>query len=292
MIDYPKKGLGLAVSAGISGVLALAVLSLGYVAQRQPFGGQRMALHAIALALVACMVWVALRAIRLLALRYAIREGYLYIDMGLMRWRVPLTGIQRISQAEGSSSPLWGWPGWTHAIAQANPGRTVYAASTLPLRQSIHIEGDGWSLLVSPRNATAFVQQLDQPLAHTAPLDADIAREPLAAAAWPIWHDPATLYPLAASLLGALLLYASAAWAYPTLSTQITMVGSAAATRVLVPQDAARALPIVGGLVAMADGVLCILLHRHSRVLAYLWVYGALAQQGILWVGLWRLVRG
>lgn len=290
MVDYPHKRLGLAVSAGLLTALSVTVSALVYAAQRQPFGGQRVALHAMALALLAGMVWIALRTVRLATLRYEIRDGYLCVDMGLTRWQAPLTSVRRIAQPGESPRTSWGWPGWTHVIIR-QPDVITYMASTLSQRRSLLIEADGWSLLLSPRNPTAFVQALDQ-ASRASSSDVALSREPLAVAAWPVWRDAAVLYPMAMSLVSALLLYAGAAYIYPALPTQITMIGSAAATRVLVPQDAARAIPTVAGLVALTNGILSILLHRHSRVLARLLVYGALVQQGILWVGLWRLVRG
>ena len=291
MVDTPRKGLGLAVFVGLVAVLTLVIAALVFAAQQQPFGGQRVVLHTMALALLACTAWLGLRGIRLVALCYQVADGHLSVRMGLMRWTVPLVNLQRVSQPEGAPERTWSWPGWIHGVVTTG-NNTQYLASTMPRQRAVLLEGRDWSLMVSPRNPTVFVQQIELAAAAAdEPADA-FAREPLAAAAWPVWRDPAILYPLAVNLLGALLLYAGAALAHPLLSRQITQVGSEAASRVLVPQDAARALPIVAALGTLVNGMLGILLHRYSRILAHLWVYGALAQQAILWVGLWRLLRG
>ncbi|MGI6379957.1 MAG: hypothetical protein ACOX2R_04165 [Anaerolineae bacterium] len=291
MVDTPRKGLGLAVSAGLMAVLLLLMAAVFYAAQRQPFGGQRVVLHTIALALLAGIVWIGLRAVRLAALRYEIADGQLAVQMGLVRWEVPLTTRVGVRQPDSDPGRLWSWPGWIHGVATDNENAATLLASTMPRRQSLLLEGSGWSLLISPRNPTAFVQQLDRAIAADEP-SGELATMPLGAAAWPVWRDPSILYPLAISLLGTLLLYAGAALAHPLLPRQITQVGSEAASRVLVPQDAAQALPTVAALGTLGNCVLSVLLHRHSRVLAHLWVYGALAQQAVLWVGLWRLLRG
>jgi len=291
MVDTPRKGLGLAVSAGLMAALLLLTAAVFYAAQRQPFGGQRVVLHMIALALLAGAAWIGLRAIRLAALRYEIADGQLAIQMGLMRWELPLTAQLRVRQPEADPERIWSWPGWIHGVTTDNDNATTLLASTMPRRQSLLLEGSDWSLMISPRNPTAFVQQLDRAIAADEP-SGELATVPLGAAAWPVWRDPSILYPLAISLLGTLLLYAGAALVHPLLPRQITQVGSEAASRVLVPQDAARTLPTVAALGTITNGLVSILLHRHSRILAHLWVYGALAQQAVLWVGLWRLLRG
>jgi len=291
VVDRPHKSLGLSVGSALLAAMVAAFLSLMYAAQRQPFGGQRVALHAMALALLAAIAWIVLRIVRLAALCYAIDDGYLCVDMGLARWRVPLGNVRQITQPKGTPAIRWGWPGWNHAIVRPNPDSLAYAASTLPERRSLLLQGQGWSLLISPRNPTAFVHAFDQARRTRRPVG-PVTREPLGLASWPIWRDHTMLYPMIIGVVSTLLLYTSAARVYPTLSRQITAIGTGAATRMLVPQDAAKAIPAVASLVASINMVLAVLLHRQDRILARLLTYGLLVQQAILWISLWQLVKG
>ncbi|MGC9359337.1 MAG: hypothetical protein ACP5G7_03050 [Anaerolineae bacterium] len=290
MVDYPRKGLGLSVGGALLAVMVATLYALLHVAAGLPFGGQRVALHAMGLALFAGIIWIALRTIRLADLHYVIAQGYLYLDMGLCRWRVPLGSVDQIVQPKGISTAKWSWPGWTHGISRRGTDVVAYFASTLPQRRSLLLQGEGWSLLISPRDPTTFVQAFDR-ARRTNRSAGGITRSPMALAAWPVWRDRAMLYPIVLCLVSALLLYAGAARAYPSLSRQITVFGTGAAVRMLVPQDAARAIPMVAALVASFDLLVAMLLHRQSRVLARLLTYGVLVQQAILWVGLWQLVR-
>jgi hypothetical protein len=291
MIDYPHKGLGLAVGGALVAVMVATLYALLHAAARLPFGGQRVALHAMGLALLAGIIWVALRAIRLAALHYVIDRGSLRLNMGILRWSVPAGSIQQIVQPVGISTARQSWPGWTHGIWRHGTNAVVYSASTLPERRSLLLQGEGWSLLVSPRDPTAFVQTLDRER-HTSRSTGAITRSPMAVAAWPVWRDRAMLSAIVLGAVSGLLLYAGAARAYPSLSRQITVFGTGSAARMLVPQDAARAIPAVASLVATLNLLVAVLLHRQNRALARLLAYGVLVQQGILWVGLWQLVRG
>ena len=290
MVDHPRKGLGIAVGGVLLAIMSATLYALLHKAARLPFGGQRVALHGMALALFAGIVWVALRTIRLAALHYVIDQGHLYLNMGVCQWRVPLGSVAQIVQPKGMSTSPWSWPGWIHGIFQHRAGVATYCASTLPRRRSLLLHGEGWSLLVSPRHPTAFVQAFDR-ARPTIPARATISRSPMSFAAWPVWRDRAMLYPFVLCMVSGLLLYAGAARAYPSLSREITVFGTGAAARMLVPQDAARAIPAVASLVAGLDLLVAIVVHRQNRVLARLLTYGVLVQQAILWVGLWQLVR-
>lgn len=292
----PPRRLGVLTGLAISGGLLLGAVGGGALGALQPvslasfgwgLGAGSLFLLALVFLTFSYGCW---------SLRYGVNRNGLIIHWGPLRQTVPLSEIRRmVSGTELSQAPkIQGinWPGY-------HIGRSDVAELGSVLFYSTHRTPQEILFIVTPRQVYAIspgephrfmrelrlrerlgvTQNLMQSTWHWPPLR------------WPVWWDrTAQLLGLLALGLN-LLLFAYVCYAFPALPERIalhfTPLGQPASIN---PREEIFQLPLWGGGLLALNLLLALALHGRHRLVAYFFLMGAVAVEGVLWVGTARIL--
>lgn len=247
----------------------------------------------VAIGIVAA--YVAYRTLLCHTLTYWIDRNAITIAWLGEHYIVPLPTIAQIiiGADDQGPGPWWTWPAPYLADLHGGPEQRVTSLATRPLPEQILLVTTAGVIGVSPAQAEAFVQALQEryrlgPTQFLRP-----GRRRSFITAWPVWDDPLGRGLLAAGLVGALALFGWLSFAYPALPAQIALhYNFQGEVDRMGPRAGLLALPVIGLLTWTANTLFGGLVHRRQRFGAYLLWMGTLVVQILAAIALAGLLRG
>jgi len=276
---------------------ALSVLSLVPfgAAASLPVSGATFFLVLCGLAIGIAAAHVAYRTLLCRTLTYWVDRNAITITWLGGRYVAPLPTIAQIvvGADDQGPGPWWTWPAPYLTDLRGGPEQRVISLATRPLPEQILLVTTAGIIGVSPMQAEAFVQALQERyrLGPTQFLRPGHQRAFITA--WAIWDDPLSRGLLAAGLAGALALFGWLSFAYPALPAQVALhYNFQGEVDRIGPRAGLLALPVIGLLTWTANTLFGSLVHRQQRFGAYLLWVGTLVVQILAAIALAGLLRG
>lgn len=260
-----------------------------------PVSGITFILILCGLAIGIAAVHVAYRTLLCRTLTYWVDRNAITITWLGERYVTPLPTIAQIiiGADDQGAGPWWTWPAPYLADLPGGPARRVISLATRPLPEQILLVTTAGVIGVSPAQADAFVQALQEryrlgPTQFLRP-----GRQRSFVAVWSMWDDPLGRGLLAAGLVGALALFGWLSFAYPTLPAQVALhYNFQGEVDRVGPRAGLLALPIIGLLTWTANTLFGGLVHRRQRFGAYLLWMGTLVVQALAAIALAGSLKG
>ncbi len=287
--DQAARG---AIAAAILFVLSLVPLA---GALSLPVSGATFILTLCGLAIGIAAMHVAYRTLLCRTLTYWVDRNAITITWLGERYVAPLPTITQIivGADDQGPGPWWTWPAPYLADLQGGPEQRVISLATRPLPEQILLVTTVGVIGVSPAQAAAFVQALQEryrlgPTQFLRP-----GRQRSLGAAWSLWDDPLGRGLLIAGLVGVLVLFGWLSFAYPALPAQVALhYNFQGEVDRVGPRAGLLALPVIGLLTWTANTLLGGLVHRRQRFGAYLLWVGTLVVQILAAIALAGLLTG
>jgi hypothetical protein len=283
----------IAVIVALLGLDALLVSQL----LGRPVDGLSFLMALAVLGSLLAFVYVGFRTFGAFTLEYWIDRDAITLKWGPTRQLVPLPQIRRVqlnTTAQPSSSPgLWHWPCPERRRYMVPGVGVVNAYATRPLVEQIVLVTDGEGYSLSPIDAAAFVQAMQErhALGPARLVPAELQRPPLWT--WPLWRDRAAMFLMGAGLLGVLVLFGALCFRFPSLSSDLPLhFDINGLPDRIASKEELFALPVIGLVTWILNTAVGVWLYRHvQHGAAYLLWGGALVVQGIAGLALFNLMR-
>lgn len=291
-----------AVAAALVGALAGAayfLVQLGTALARPPAQWPISAgLFLQLLALLALVCVVALAGYRLaaaLTLAYAVDRNGVYIFWMGNRAVVPLQQIESVESGLNDPQPAaarLGSLGAFRAPARLPTGRTLHRFSTVPLGQALVLNTPSAAYAISPREADAFIQDLEQRrrLGSIQQLAAGV--ESGRAFFYAFWDDRVVRWALLAAAALNLALLGWLMSAYPGLPPLVDMRADASgAAAAMAPRHQILFLPLAGVALGLLNIGLGLTFYSREPVGVRLLQLSSAGVQALFWVAALTILR-
>ncbi|NWF80692.1 MAG: hypothetical protein HXY37_11670 [Chloroflexi bacterium] len=263
--------VALLAAAGAALYLGLGLFTaLAQPPERWPIDVLLFAHYLAFLALLLLAAGLAYRVAAMLTLAYSVDRNGLYIHWLGNRAIVPLGQIENIE----SGASLTGGAGLRVANIGAvrsqlhlPGGRVIHAFSTVPLAQALVVHMPDDSYAISPRDADAFVQDLEQRRRIGAVQQLTPGVEAGRIFAYAFWSDPLVRNGLAGAVLLNLLLLGLLMTLFPGLPPLVELrTDAVGATAALAPRHQILFLPLAGAAVTLLNVGLGLWLYQREPV--------------------------
>lgn len=238
---------------------------------------------------------IAYRVIGALTLAYGVDRNGLYIFWLGNRAIVPLQRIESIESGVAASSGLRGALhsiGYYHGQVSLPEGRLVHRFSSLPLQRSLIIHTSGDSYAISPQDADAFVQELEQRRRLGANQQLNSGVEVGRTFFYAFWDDRVIRAALALTLLLNLALLGWLMTIYPGLPAAIDLRSDAVGeVAVWSPRHQVLFLPLAAAVIALLNTGLGLTLYGREPAGARLLQVAAAITQILFAVAVLTIVR-
>lgn len=272
----PSWRLGVALAALLAAAGAALYLGLGLFTalarppEQWPIDALLFAHYLAFLAMLLLAAGLAYRVAAMLTLAYSVDRNGLYIHWLGNRAIVPLGQIENIASGAsltGEPSLRVGNIGTVRSQLRLPGGRVIHSFSSVPLTQAlvVHLPGDSYA--ISPRDADAFVQDLEQRRRIGAVQQLTPGVEAGRVFTYAFWADPLVRNSLAGAVLLNLTLLGLLMTLFPGLPPLVELradaVGAAAA---LAPRHQILFLPLAGAVVIFLNVGVGLWLYQHEPV--------------------------
>lgn len=233
----------------------------------------------------------------LLTLHYWLDRNGLVIACGTVRYIVPMEAIEGI--IPGSELKVLqsfrgiGWPGYLRGQVYVEGLGLVLVHATEPLERQLVVVTDSLCYGISPRDEARFLEDfaLRRALGPVRSLPQTVRYARLISL--PVWRDRAFWASLILAAIACAALFGLLASRYGALPERIPIHFDAQgeADRIAAKQGLLL-IPWIGALTLGVNGLLGLVLHHHERWGARLLAGMSLMIQVVLWIAMWRILRG
>jgi len=287
-----ETNIGLGVAIGIVLMVAIFAVDVGLVwlasQQRIPSLGTFL----VGLAVLASLGLQTLLGYWLYGLvdsGYFLDRNALIIHWGPMEQIVPIGQVQRIvtgEQLEGRASASGGmWPG--HYVGYGElpeVGPALFYATTQP-RGQIYVVTPGIAYGISPADPEGFLRSLRRRLEMGPAQVVDQSSKRPGFLGWSVWRDRGGLALAGNGFLSLLILTGLISLQFPSLPGSLPLhFGVTGRPDRFAPRGYVFVLPLIGLLVALANGAIGWLLNARERLASHLAWGGSVLVQVLIWV--------
>lgn len=282
-------------AAGMIAVLLPLGAALGRPPVEWPIDGALFLRVLAGLALLLLTSFIAYRVAATLTLAYTLDRNGLYILWLGNRAVVPLHEIASIerglSASPGSGGPLVGL-GYLHGRSRMAGGRILHRFSTRPLAQALVLHTASASYAISPQEADAFVQSLEQLRGIGTVQQLTPGVEAGRAFFYAFWEDRAVRAGLLVAVTLNLALLGWLMSAYPGLPPLIDLrTDATGALATLAPRHQILFLPMAGLVSILLNVGLGLAIYQREPVGARLLQIGAAVVQLLFMVAALTILR-
>ncbi len=271
----------------------LAAIAIMVAIARLPFSGLSFVLALLATALLAVCLYLLYRSLCCLTLAYWVDRDGVTVVWLFARQIIPMMHIQRILRGTQAQTigPWWAWPARYMARLAGGPRGSIVSLATRPPSQQVLLVTPAGIFGLSPKDPDGFLEALQEryQLGPARPLTP--GRQLPRVARWPIWRDRLGMGLLALGFLGALALFGWLSFTYPQLPERLPLHFNLEGVPDRIgPRAGLLALPIIGLLTWIVNGVAGGLAYARQRLGAYLLWGGTLVVQVLAGIALANLL--
>lgn len=225
----------------------------------------------------------------LATMRYYLDRNALVIACGVVRHIVPMESVRAI--VSGADVPLAddlhgvSWPGCLMGSAQTRDHGRLAVYSTEPLDRQLVVITDSLCYGISPQQGERFLEEwaAQRDLGPLRQVEQERAYIPFAAMA--IWKDRAYWAAMIAGLLASVALFGLISSRFGALPDRLALYLSPQREVFRIVGKAELYLfPAIGTVIAIANAVVGLLVHRRERLAAHLLAAMTAALQAPLWI--------
>jgi hypothetical protein len=298
----PARSRGGAIGLAALGVTAAFEAVLVYVIATGPIGPRTAILLVLALLVLPVIARLLYWVFGYYRLAYEVTRDGLIVHWATMRQVIPMQDITRIASDKQFLGGFEGihWPGYQIGQTRVRSDddrivETLVYATAPPEEQLVVFTTANVAYAVSPDDRAAFVEEFKvrRRLGPVQRLNQETVQPALLRRA--VWSDRPLLRLLAVAVCLNAMLFAAAAWWYPSLPPNIPLqyrFDPELARSVALPdrgRDIIWTLPGVGLAALGLNAALAFAVHERARVAAMLLVIGAVALHLIIGVALIRV---
>ena len=287
-----ETNVGLGVAVGIVLMVAIFAVDIGLVwlasQQRIPSLGTFL----VGLAVLASLGLQTLLGYWLYGLvdsGYFLDRNALIIHWGPMEQIVPIGQVERIvtgEKIEGRVSASGGmWPGHYVGYGEVPElGPSLFYATTRPSGQ-IYVVTPGIAYGISPADPERFLQSLRRRLEMGPTQVAEQSSKRPGFLGWSVWRDRGGLALVGMGFLSLLILTGLICLLFPSLPSSLPLhFGVTGRPDRFAPRGYVFVLPLIGLLVALANGAIGWLLNTRERLASHVAWGGSVLVQVLIWV--------
>jgi len=285
-----ETDIGRGLGVGISLVVTIIMVDVGLVwlAATRPLA---IGTFIIGLAVLSSLGLLGLIGYWLYGLarsRYLLDRNSLIIQWGPIEQIIPTGQIERVltsDEVEGHIRLYGGiWPGHHVGYGEVPGAGPALFYSTVPPRQQIYVVTPSLTYGVSPADYEGFIESLHKRLQMGPTQIVEQSSKRPGFLNWIIWQDRLGLGLLTISLAAIFALVGLLCFRFPTLPMLVPLHFDAAGNPDRwVPRGQSFAIPLIGLLTLLLNGVLGGLFYRRERMASYLLWGGAILVQVLMW---------